>query len=340
MLLDVMELPMRYLPGDNCLDTQLMHFDHPGDDNPTEIYGRKIPLGMFVDKTLWKYKTIEQWGQDVRERIFITEGRLDLESKWWESGTYAYPIQSKIFGFGDPIRGTTYRYVNGIRDLLRYMGIDYMQYPMAMRYAPEGLEKSHYNIAIPGDDYQLTFPSFIPDPNYKVDTDIWMEGSMTVENLFRVIPFSTTYWTGDACAFLYTPPFSAEGTVATDFILGDLETYRLFEHFNRLGATDIRIDVSSTDGVSVSMSGRYMGMTDYSVYPWFQEETQQLAAMAESFVNSRFHDDPWNRITIEKFWTEEVYITMEAICGDRRHPIHVPFYMDLAVFLLGTLGLD
>ena len=163
---------------------------------------------------------------------------------------------------------------------------------------------------------------------------------MSVENLFRIIPFSTTYWTGDTCAFLYTPPFSAEGTVATDFILGDLETYRLFEHFNRLGATDIRIDISSTDGVSVSMSGRYMGMTDYSVYPWFQEETQQLAKMAESFVNSRFHDDPWSRITIEKFWTEEVYITMEAIFGDRRRPIRIPFYMDLAVFLLGTVGLD
>ena len=93
---------MRYLPGDTCLNTQLMRFDHPGDDNPTEIYGRKIPLEMFVDKTLWKYKTIEQWGQDVRERIFITEGRLDFESRWWESDIYAYPIQSKIFGFGDP----------------------------------------------------------------------------------------------------------------------------------------------------------------------------------------------------------------------------------------------
>ncbi len=346
VLLDILELPTRYTEEDRILDTQIDTFRTTELDEEFTPFGRTIPLKPFRNGSYWKYKAIDTDGHQVRERIFLTRDRLDLDRDWWDSGMTGFPVQCKIFRREDPVFGFSYRYVNGIQAVLQAM-LDERNYCLTafrnVRESYEKLSRSLYSIIVPGIDADMLVPTFVMNDRLHLPAyDPWLAGPARIRQLFESYVIRRSAWTGRDASMLVALPFNASDmSVQTNFIDKDFGTYRMIEAVNHLAIPDITITVDrEKEHPSVVFGSRYSGIHDYEMYSWTKYARQSLLAAAAVFAESRFGSAGWRTLTIEKYWTEEIAVTLRASIEESSRDIDIPmFYLDIPIFLLGTVGL-
>jgi len=344
-LIDILELPMRYTEDDIVLNTLIAPFRKSQTDTEFPPFGRTIPLRPFRTGIYWKYKTIEDTQGMLMEKIFLTKDKLNLDKEWWQSSMIGYPIQCKVIADDNAVFGFTYRYVNGIRAVLEDLLHDKICYITAFRNLKasyERLAKSPYSLIVPGIDADMLAPAYVLDERLKLPaTDPWLIGPGKIRDLFQAHNIRQSYWTGPEFNYLINLPFEEEDiNVQTDFIDRSFETYRLIEVLNHLSVTDITIVVNWDGKYKVDFRSRYGGLGDYKFFPETKYAKQTLAMAALMFAKSRFGTVGWKSMKIEKYWTEEIAVTLRASIEESSRDIDIPmFYLDIPVFLLGTVGL-
>lgn len=346
MFVDLLELPMRLTENDEILDTRIDIFGDVFHPEAYNLEGRILPIKPFINKRYWKYKSVETIGNYTVERIFLTKEKLDMLDAWWDADTVAYPVQCKIFDMRDPVYGSTYRYVRGIQAILQDI-LENRSYEITafrnLQMSLDRLNQSVYSVIVPGLDLDILAPSFTINERIRIPfCDPWVNGPTPVRILFANSGVRRSLWIGGTCTELQSMPFNTNSMdINANCIDRDWNTYNLFTYMAHLCVPTIEIEMKANPmKIETSFSTPYVPSPPYDKYTFTTYAVQSLANLAIAFTYSRLANSPWTRLKISKYWTEEITVVADMLVENTVRTIEVPlFYLDIPIFLLGTVGL-
>ena len=342
MLIDIVSLPYRYSDYDESFSTFLPRFDYKDRCDEISCFGRNIDLSIFNSDAVFKYKTIEFENNSIIERVFLIDDDLDTRKKFWTSNRRVYPLWMKTFSLADPIKGITFKYVNGIAEFHQMYVYDVPLIPAVTMFHRQ--IHPALNMIVPPTDTGVLTGDVVKGPAlYKCvpSIDVWAASNNKLKNIIQPAGVDFKYRSGEFSRDSTEYPFEMETELCnTDCINNDWSMYELITRLNDLAVSDIRIEADArTNSVSIGFSSRYTGFFDYKHFPDYRPVVLSLERLFRETLKSRFGEVPWTKVKLEKLWTEEIYITVEVMCPGRSHPIETYYYIDLTVFTLGTVGM-
>jgi len=345
MLIDMIELPNRYMASDDHLETALPRFINDGVDS-VEWYGRKVPIDVFAEDKVRKYKTIESDGTNTIERIFLIADEIDMNKSFWTSNQKVYPVQAKFFNIQDPMIGRTIKYVNGISEFSEeFFNAPVQPVMLVDNNSPVKMypfiTTNPYNVIIPSLDITLIDSSIMKNVRPKIPRcDTWLKHDNTLSDIANIL--DSRFKCHQALSVLSKDQLFdlADELCNTSPIDYSWSTYELISKLNDLAVSDIRIEVNGyTNEINVAFGSRYSGLFDYSHVPGYDQLCNELIKMTQAMLRDRFKETAWTRVVIEKDWTEELFMTVNVQCPGRSSSIETFYYVDLVAFMLGTVGL-
>ena len=351
MITDIIPLPNRFIGTSSVFSTKLPYIDdvdlatmvEPSEALPVFGYGRDIPLSLFRNNVIKKYKMLERLDDRIIESIFLSQIEFDinhLDNVIQSDDLGVYKIQTKSVAL-DGIRGRTFKNIKGISDFITdylmnennpfYSHVTDLDYVRDNRIALNAYQFAMANTVIPCPDYAIPNPSAydnVDDSQFNmikhyIHNLCQGNGAFTLSRLDQQI----------TDGYLYD----------SDPIGGNWEMYRLIEYINSLVISNLEISVTrnytSMPSVSISFDSVYSAFD--SNLDTFIVETinNDMQYLVYHVTRTKFMEYPWTKIVIRKLWSEEIFIDVYcSIEGRSTEIVHVS-YIDLIAFILGTIGL-
>lgn len=331
-MVELIPLPYRGYGTSSSLDLRL-NLSTP--DNLL-LRGRIIQLHPFARGLIYKYKLIEYQGDTIIERIFFTSKKIDQDTMWWKEESYLiYPIMCKTIYCYNSVCGRTFKYTQGILHYLQ----DYQSNEFHMStFGPEANGVGYY--IIPSPEEHLISEDFSELYSYQGIYDRWIQDDVDITELYpnlRWVDLSQNGLISLAQTDSANEITSGYTCIDANPIDGDWSFWELVNKLNEIAATDVIITVLLHGSViNVYLNSRYNLIYANDIN--YEMLVDLLKKLAYNLVNSRFSTTDWEKIVINKVWSEEIFIEVYESINPK--VVSQMLYVDLPIFSLGTFGIQ
>ena len=331
-MVELIPLPYRGYGTSPSLDLRL-NLSTP--DNMI-LRGRIIHYHPFASGLIYKYKLIEYLGDRIVERIFFSSKYIAQDTMWWKEESYLiYPISCKTIYMTNSLYGHTFKYAKGILHYLQ----DYQSNEFhATEFGPEGNGAGYYIIPSP-ETALLRQDSICELYEFSEPYDKWIQDDVDISELYpnlRWVDLSQNGLISLAQSDQYNRIANGSACIDNNPIEGDWALWELVNKLNELAVTDVIITVLFHGSViNVYLNSRYNLMYANDIN--YNTVIDELETLVFNLVQSKFSTMEWEKIVINKEWSEEIFIDVYETINPK--VISRMLYIDLPIFSLGTFGI-